>query len=54
VDPIVGGRSVLLVFTAEQFSAFSAAILAHGAVKNGQGFIGKEAALVTALEKNKE
>jgi hypothetical protein len=54
VDPIVGGRSVLLVFTAEQFAAFSAAILAHGAVKNGQGFIDKEAALVAALEKNKE
>ena len=54
VDPIVGGRSVLLVFTAEQFAAFSAAILAHGAVKNGQGFIGKEAALVAAFEKNKE
>ena len=54
VDPIVDGRSVLLVFTAEQFSAFSAAVLAHGAVKNGQGFIGKEAALVAAIEKNKE
>ena len=54
VDPIVGGRSVLLVFTAEQFAAFSAAILAHGAVKHGQAFIGKEAALAAALEKNKE
>jgi hypothetical protein len=54
LEPIVGGRSVLLIFTAEQFAAFSAAILAHGAVKNGQGFIGKEAALVAALEKNRE
>jgi hypothetical protein len=54
LEPIVGGRSVLLIFTAEQFAAFSAAILAHGATKNGQGFIGKEAALIAGLTKNKE
>jgi hypothetical protein len=42
-----------LIFTAEQFAAFSAAILAHGAVENGKGFIGKEAALIAALGKNK-
>jgi len=54
LEPIIGGRSVLLNFTAEQFAAFSAAILAHGAIKNGEGFIGKEVALVAALEKNKE
>jgi hypothetical protein len=52
LEPIIGGRSILLNFTAKQFAAFSAAILAHGATKNGQGFIGKEAALVAALEKN--
>ena len=54
LDPIIGGRSVLLNFTADQFAAFSAAILAHGAIKNGQGFIGKEAALIAALGQNKE
>lgn len=52
--PTIGGRSVLLHFTAEQFAAFSKAILAHGAIENGAGFIGKEAALFAALEKNKE
>ncbi len=54
LEPIVGGRSVLLIFTAEQFAAFSAAILAHGAVKNGKGFIGKEAALIEALDSRVE
>jgi hypothetical protein len=54
LEPIIGGRSVLLNFTAEQFAAFSAAILSHGALKNGQGFIGKEAALVAALDEKKE
>ena len=54
LEPIMGGRSVLLHFTAEQFAAFSAAILSHGAVKNGQGFIGKEAALIAALGEKKE
>lgn len=53
LEPIVGGRSVLLIFTGEQFAAFSVAILAHGAVKNGKGFIGKEAALIAALDQNK-
>ncbi len=53
LEPIVDGRSVLLNFTAEQFEAFSAAILGHGAIKNGKGFIGKEAALIAALGKNK-
>ena len=54
IDPIIGGRSVLLYFTAEQFAAYSNAILAHGATKNGDGFIGKEDALIAALKKNKE
>jgi hypothetical protein len=54
LEPILGGRAVLLRFTAQQFASFSAAILANGAVKNGEGFIGKETALITALEKNKE
>ena len=54
LEPILGGRSVLLIFTAEQFAAFSAAIMAHGAIQNGQGFIGKEAALIAALNENKE
>jgi hypothetical protein len=54
LEPIVGGRSVLLIFTAEQFAAFSAAIMAHGAIQNGKGFIGKEAALIAALDKNTE
>jgi hypothetical protein len=54
LEPIVGGRSVLLIFTAEQFAAFSAAITAHGAIQNGKGFIGKEAALIAALDENKE
>ena len=42
LDPIIGGRSVLLYFTAEQFAVYSNAILAHGATKNGDGFNGKE------------
>lgn len=54
MEPIIGGRTVLLNFTADQFAAFSTAIVAHGAIKNGKGFIGKEAALVVALYKNKE
>jgi hypothetical protein len=52
--PIIGGRSVLLLFTGEQFNKFSEAILKWGAVKNGDGFIGKEAALIEAINKNKE
>jgi hypothetical protein len=54
LEPIIGGRSVLLNFTAEQFATFSAAIVAHGAIENVQGFIGKEAALIAALNENKE
>jgi hypothetical protein len=54
LEPIIGGRSVLLNFTADQFAAFSAAILAHGAAKNGKGFIGKEAALIATLVEDKE
>jgi hypothetical protein len=53
LEPIFGGRTVQLMFTAQQFAVFSAAILAHGAVENGKGFIGKEAALITALSENK-
>ncbi len=53
LEPIIDGRSVLLNFTAAQFEAFSAAIVGHGAVKNGKGFIGKEAALIAALSENK-
>ena len=52
--PILGGRSVLLHFTAEQFSQFAEAIVKCGAIKNGDGFIGKEAALIKAIGKNKE
>lgn len=51
-EPIIGGRSVLLLFTAEQFARFSAAILKCGAIKNGEGFIGKEAALTKAIMQN--
>jgi hypothetical protein len=49
LEPTIGARSVLLNFTAEQFAAFSTAILAHGAIKKGEGFVGKEAALIAAL-----
>ncbi len=52
--PIIGGRSVLLRFTEEQFEVFSQAILDHGAIANGQGFLHKEAALVSALNKIKQ
>jgi hypothetical protein len=53
-QPIIGGRSVLLLFTQEQFAVFSEAILEHGATANGQGFIQKETALVSALNKIKK
>ncbi len=52
-EPVLGGRTVLLFFTGEQFAAFSQAILKHGAVANGDGFIGKDAALIAALNGNK-
>ena len=52
MEPIIGGRSVLLNFTAEQFAAFAKAILANGAIKKGEGFVGKEAALIAALSKS--
>ena len=48
-EPIIGGRVILLHFTWEQFATFSKAILAHGAIQNGDGFIGKEMALIGAL-----
>jgi hypothetical protein len=51
--PTVGGRSVLLFFTAKQFDAFSKAILKHGAVKNAEGFLNKEKALIKAVRKGK-
>jgi hypothetical protein len=47
-------RTVLLLFTQEQFAVFSDAVLAHGAVASGAGFLGKEAALISALDKNKQ
>lgn len=53
-QPIIGGRSVLLLFTQEQFAVFSKAILEHGAIAKGEGFIGKESALIIALDKNKQ
>ena len=48
-EPIIGGRAILLHLTGEQFAAFSKAILAHGAIQNGGGFIGEEKALIDAL-----
>ena len=51
--PILKGRSVLLHFTRKQFRVFSKAILEHGAMKNGAGFIGKEKALTKALRQIK-
>ncbi len=53
-EPILGGKTVLLFFNSKQFEAFSKAIIEHGAVKNGAGYIGKEKALIKALRKNKE
>jgi hypothetical protein len=53
-EPIIGGRSVLLLFTQAQFAIFSNAILEHGAIANGQGFIQKETALISALNKIKK
>jgi hypothetical protein len=52
-EPIFGGRTVQLIFTADQFAAFSVSILAHGAIKNGKGFVGKGAALISALSEKK-
>jgi len=49
--PIIDGRSIVLYFTAEQFAVFVDAMLKNGATKNGEGFIGKEAAVIAALEK---
>lgn len=52
--PILGGRTVVLHFTKKQFAGFAEAILAHGATKNGAGFIDKERALIKALKKRKK
>ena len=52
--PILGGRTVVLHFTKKQFAAFAEAILAHGATKNGAGFLDKERALPKALKKRKK
>jgi len=52
LEPILDGRTVVLTFTAEQFEAYSDAILANGAIKNGKGFAGAEAALIAALGKS--
>lgn len=53
-QPIISGRSVLLLFTQEQFAVFSKAILDHGAIANGLGFINKELALISALNEIKK
>jgi hypothetical protein len=50
-DLPVGARSVLLHFSPEQFAFFATEILKHGAVKNGEGFIDKELAVIAALQK---
>jgi hypothetical protein len=47
--PIIGGRTVQLRFTKEQYQKFAEAILKHGAIENGKGFLGKERALIRAL-----
>jgi hypothetical protein len=52
--PIIGGRNVLLQLTGDEFQAFAEAILKHGAIENGDGFIGKEEALIKALNANKQ
>jgi hypothetical protein len=52
-EPNIGGRSVLLLFTADQFAIFADAIVKHGAIANGAGFVGKEAALIAVLSKNR-
>ena len=41
-EPNIDGRSVLLLFTADQFVIFAEAIVKHGAIANGAGFVGKE------------
>lgn len=45
----VGIRSVLLHFNPQQFAYFAQEIVKHGAVKNGDGFTGKEEAVIAAL-----
>jgi hypothetical protein len=52
-EPIIGRKSVLLLFTQEQFAVFSKAIVEHGAIMNGQSFDGKEAALIKGLSQSK-
>jgi hypothetical protein len=52
--PVIGGRSVLLQLTGKEFQAFAEAIVKNGAIANGDGFIGKEQALIKALNANKE
>jgi hypothetical protein len=47
-------RTVLLLFTQQQYAVFSDAVLAHGAATSGAGFLGKEAALISALDKIKK
>jgi hypothetical protein len=49
-EPILKGKSILLRFTRKQFKVFAKAILKHGAVKNGDGFLGKEQALIKAFK----
>jgi hypothetical protein len=52
LEPILDGRTVVLNFTAEQFAEYEGAILANGAIKDGDGYKGKEAALMAALGKS--
>ena len=47
----IGVRSVLLHFKPEEFTFFGQEIVKHGATKTADGFVAKEAALITALKK---
>ena len=47
------GRTMLLHFTASQYMAFQAAVLAHGATKSGKGLAHVEEALIAALQDGK-
>lgn len=50
--PVPGERCVTLYFTPNQHAVFETAVLAHGGAKSGKGLMGKEAALIKALEKS--
>lgn len=49
--PIIGRKTVTLYLTPKQHEKFAKAILKHGAVQSGDGYAGKEAALIEALRK---